>query len=75
MPVSNNIHPATGRPVEGDMPGHDLKQATETIWLCQCGQAFFDVHEPRHARQRHYSHIKEVQRVLRDQREQGNPFA
>lgn len=71
---SNKSAMPSGRPVAGALEGHELKQATATIWLCACGKAFFDIYENSDAYSRHWGHVKEVREVHHAQRQEGNPF-
>lgn len=71
--MQNKIHPA-GRGRSVDVPGHELRQATATIYLCSCGKAYLDIYDHRDAQCRHSSHIKECLRVYREQSMQGNPW-
>lgn len=69
----NTSHDGGGPGIDA-LEGHDLKQATATIFLCECGKAFLDVYQNSDAYCRHWLHLKEVREVHHAQRQEGNPF-
>ena len=69
-----NLGHHDGGPAADALEGHELKQATATIWLCQCGKAFLDIYQNSDASCRHWLHLKEVRAVHHAQRQEGNPF-